>query len=560
METRSKPLLGAALSVLFAAAANAGPAATSHTLPLVLAAGGEATGLVRIVNHSDEAGTVELQAIDDEGARFGPVTLYLAAKHAVLLTSRHLEAGDASRGLPEGVGDGEGHWRLTLTSDLDIEPGAYIRTADALNSMHDSVIEDPVVEVGPGRRYQVPFFNPGSNRSRTSLLRIANTSDTTATVEIDGVDDQGESAEGIVRLTLEPLAARTVTAQALETGGAGLAGRLGDGHGKWRLDVSADQPVQVMNLLRSPSGSLTNLSTRTVPEPDLSIHFVGCAAPEGFHGYLARGAREAGNDLGVDLTYVYPEVHTAASQVRLIDDAIAAGADGIAVCAFASDDEYRDVASRARGAGIAFGSAAAPPPGSVMRNPDDPFLFRTGADERAAGALTARRLLAMGVRGRVVILNHLPDDVTCGHRAASQREVLEKHGVKVALVERDMDASQQSYALLAQLQGYPDTTHAATSVCAAPDPLLLVKALTGRDDLVITGYDLLGETLAAIRDGRQAFAIDQQQFWRGYVPVMLLTHYLRYGLQQANYFLTGPSIVDKSNVEQVAALVERGYR
>ena len=326
-----------------------------------------------------------------------------------------------------------------------------------------------------------------------------------------------------------PLAARTVTAQALETGGAGLAGRLGDGAGKWRLDVSADQPVQVMNLLRSPSGSLTNLSTRTVPEPDLSIHFVGCAAPEGFHGYLARGAREAGEDLGVDLTYVYPEVHTAASQVRLIDDAITAEADGIAVCAFANDDEYRDVASRARGAGIAFGSAAAPPPGSVMRNPDDPFLFRTGADERAAGALTARRLLAMGVRGRVVILNHLPDDVTCGHRAASQREVLEKHGVKVALVERDMDASQQSYALLAQLRGYPDTTHAATSVCAAPDPLLLVKALTGRDDLVITGYDLLGETLAAIRDGRQAFAIDQQQFWRGYVPVMLLTHYLRYG-------------------------------
>ena len=320
-----------------------------------------------------------------------------------------------------------------------------------------------------------------------------------------------------------------------------------------------------MNLLRSPSGHLANLSTTRAPEADLSIHFVGCDTPEGFEGYLERGAREAGDDLGVDLTYVYPEVRTAASQVRLVDDAIAAEADGIAVCAFADDDEYRDVASRARAAGVAFGSAAAPPPGSLLRSPDDPFLFRTGADERAAGTLTARRLLDMGVRGRVLILNHLPDDVTCGHRADSQREVLEKNGVKVALVERDLDAGEQMRALLdQQLRDYPDT-QAATSVCGAPDPFapdpfLSAKAQSGRDDLVITGYDLLGETLAAIRDGRQAFAIDQQQLWRGYVPVLLLTHYLRYGLLQANHFLTGPSVVDASNVEEVAALVEQGIR
>ena len=36
--------------------------------------------------------------------------------------------------------------------------------------------------------------------------------------------------------------------------------------------------------------------------------------------------------------------------------------------------------------------------------------------------------------------------------------------------------------------------------------------------------------------------------------------YIKYGLTQANYFLTGPTIVDSSNVEQVAKLVEAGYR
>ena len=51
-----------------------------------------------------------------------------------------------------------------------------------------------------------------------------------------------------------------LTAQELEEGSAGVEGRFGDGAGKWRLTVSADQPVQVMSLLLSPTGHLTNLS------------------------------------------------------------------------------------------------------------------------------------------------------------------------------------------------------------------------------------------------------------------------------------------------------------
>jgi simple sugar transport system substrate-binding protein len=65
----------------------------------------------------------------------------------------------------------------------------------------------------------------------------------------------------------------------------------------------------------------------------------------------------------------------------------------------------------------------------------------------------------------------------------------------------------------------------------------------------------VSQALSAIQDGRQAFTIDQQQYWRGYIPVLLMAHYIKYGLNQANYFLTGPSVVDASNVDQVADLV-----
>ena len=291
----------------------------------------------------------------------------------------------------------------------------------------------------------------------------------------------------------------------------------------------------------------------------ISIYFVGCAAPTGFHGYLARGAAEAGRNLGVHVTYIYPDQLTIPNQVEKIEEAIAAKADGIALCEFAKDDAYADVAARAKEAGIAFGSAAAPPSGSTVRRPDDMFLFRTGSDERAAGALTAQRLLKMGVKGRVLVGDQQPGDATCRDRADAEIQALKAAGVQADFLELTMDPGQQSEAIFNYLRLHPDT-QAATSICDVIDGFLSAKADSGRKDLILTGYDIVAQSLAAIEDGRQAFTIDQQQFWRGYMPVLLLTHYIKYGLIEANYFLTGPTIVDASNVKRVAALVKEGYR
>lgn len=306
--------------------------------------------------------------------------------------------------------------------------------------------------------------------------------------------------------------------------------------------------------------AISSLHTRSAAaEENISIYFVGCAAPTGFHGYLARGAEEAGKNLGVDVHYIYPDQLTIPNQIQKIEEAMAAQADGIAVCAFADDSAYADVAARAKEAGIAFGSAAAPPPGSLARKPDDIFLFRAGSDEGAAGQLSARRLLDMGVKGRVVVANQQPGDASCQLRATSEIDALKAAGITADFLEMSMDPGQQAETLSNYLRRKPDTV-AATSTCDVIDGFLTAKADSGRDDLILTGYDINAQSLTAISDGRQAFTIDQQQFWRGYMPVLLLTHYLKYGLIEGNYFLTGPSVVDKANVETVQALVNKGYR
>ena len=104
-----------------------------------------------------------------------------------------------------------------------IEPLAYIRTPDKfMTAMHY------VAPVSEGGDHWVPFFNPGSNTSKVSHLRLINPGTTKAEVTVTGRDDAGDAASGTVRLTLPAGAARTLTAQALEAGGEGIDGSLGD--------------------------------------------------------------------------------------------------------------------------------------------------------------------------------------------------------------------------------------------------------------------------------------------------------------------------------------------
>ena len=246
---------------LLLAQSQATSAQNKHTLPLVLPDSGAApSGLVRILNRSERAGTVRIHAFDDTGEQFGPVTLSMDANETVNFSSTHLESGNESRGLSGGVGDGQGHWRLELDTDLDIEPLSYARNADgSLSSIHEIVANQSM-------RHHVLTFNPASNLTKRSLLRLVNTSGIGTEVVITGLDDQGEAPPGgEVRLTLPAGQARTLSAQALEAGGDGFKGRFGDGAGKWQVFVSADRPLQVMSLLSS-TGSLHNLSTPTADD------------------------------------------------------------------------------------------------------------------------------------------------------------------------------------------------------------------------------------------------------------------------------------------------------
>ena len=240
-------------------------------------------GFLRVVNRNGGRGAVGIDVVDDDGAPAGSLTLSVGPGEAVHINSEDMEHGNGPKGLFGGAESDQGAWRLGLASVPGIEILSFIRTSDGLlASMHDVAPSAENVR-------RVAIFNPGSNTAQASLLRLANPSAEAATATIRGTDDKGEPG-GEVSATIPAHGSLTVSAHDLESGAAyGLSGALGDGAGKWRLDIESALPVQVMSLLSSPTGHLTNLSTAPSNRLDAAHSvplFPSASDPSGRSGFV----------------------------------------------------------------------------------------------------------------------------------------------------------------------------------------------------------------------------------------------------------------------------------
>ena len=211
-------------------------------------------GFVRIINHSESGGEVRIVAIDAAGVESDDVALTIGLGEARHLNSEDLVRGNPDKGLGAGIGAGFGDARLELSSDLDIESLSYARTATGfVTALHDAVVAEA------GGVYRLLFFNPGGNLDQVSRLRLVNEGPADARATVTGVDDAGASS-GEVGIEVPAGATVDFTAAELESG-AGVDGSLGAGTGKWRLTVRSARPLTVLNLLESPTGHVSNLST-----------------------------------------------------------------------------------------------------------------------------------------------------------------------------------------------------------------------------------------------------------------------------------------------------------
>jgi len=124
------------------------------------------------------------------------------------------------------------------------------------------------------------------------------------------------------------------------------------------------------------------------------------------------------------------------------------------------------------------------------------------------------------------------------------------------------DPTDSQEKIVAALTANPDVdgvltlgpTGAAPALAALEDEGLL-------GDMALATFDLSPEVLEAVRDGNMLFAIDQQQYIQGYLPIVLLTLYHENLNTIANdVLMTGPGFVIAENAERIIDLSAAGTR
>ena len=277
-----------------------------------------------------------------------------------------------------------------------------------------------------------------------------------------------------------------------------------------------------------------------------------------FWSVVSNGASAAAGDLGVRAEYQAPTSFDMVEMSNLIDAAVASRPAGLVV-------SIPDPA--ALGPSIRRAVAAGNPVLSLNSGADVyrelGVLAHVGQTEYEAGRAGGERLAGAGAR-RVLCVNHEVGNVAQDQRCGGMKEALEAAGgtARVLAVElADPEDTQQRIA--GALASDPSIDGVLTLGPAAAGPALAALAASGRGEAVIYGtFDLTPEVLAAIAGGRMAFAIDQQQYLQGYLPVVLLTNYVETLTLPGGGAVvrTGPGFVTAENAERVMELARRGIR
>src|SRR5436190_11713751 len=289
----------------------------------------------------------------------------------------------------------------------------------------------------------------------------------------------------------------------------------------------------------------------------VKIIYVGCNAPtQFFWARVTRGAQEAANNLGIQYQYLYPETADTASVNQTTEQAINAQPDGIAVCGLDPNGQ-RSTIERAVAQGIAV--VLTPPENTIttqpLRDQSLPYIGQVGADEPSGGVLAATSAMSR-LGSKSMVCTQSQTDTTQGERCKALVDSATGASAAAQIQVVPNDQGQASDIMGNFIRAHPDVDTIVTTNADVAIGVVQAKQTLGSNVHLVT-FDLNDAVLQGVKDGTIDFAIDQQQYWRGYVPVMLLTHYIRYKLVMANNFLTGPNIIDKDNVDAVINLVSQ---
>ena len=284
---------------------------------------------------------------------------------------------------------------------------------------------------------------------------------------------------------------------------------------------------------------------------DLTFAVVSHSNPgDKFWDVVKNGAEQAGKDLGVKVTYQGSGDPNQQSQ--LIDQAVSQKVDGLVV-SMANPDALEEAIRKAVDAGIPVITINS----GAEKSAEFGAITHVGQNERIAGEAAGERLKSEGGTKAICVI-HEAGNVGLEERcagAASKFGAMENLQVSVS----DLAAAQSTIA--AKLQSDPSIDTVLTLnngvAIAARDAIAQANSKAK-----LATFDLDSDVLSAIKNGEIAFAVDQQPYLQGYLPIsfLYLYHTNANSVGGGQPVLTGPGFVDKSNADTVAEYAGKGTR
>ena len=276
-------------------------------------------------------------------------------------------------------------------------------------------------------------------------------------------------------------------------------------------------------------------------------------ASDPFWSVVKNGVERAAKDTGAKVDYRAPETFDMVAMGQLIDAAVNQEPDGLIV-SIPDADALGPSIKKAVEAGIPVismnsGGAAGKELG---------VLLHVGQSEFDAGKAAGAKMKELGGT-KALCINHEVGNVSLDERCAGFGEGF---GGAVTVLPTTNDPTEIEAKVKASLDsdGDIDTVIALGASLAGEPAVAAVKAVGRGGDVRVGSFDLSGGFLKSVADGEATFAIDQQQFLQGYLPVSFLALHAEYGLMPGGDVPSGPNLITKDKAAQVVELSSKGIR
>ncbi len=295
------------------------------------------------------------------------------------------------------------------------------------------------------------------------------------------------------------------------------------------------------------------------------VFFPGGSPGGPFETVVYNGARQAEQDLGVKVDYVWSGWDPQ-KMIQQFREAVATRPDGICIMGHPGDAAFDALIADAESKGIIVTSGNTTLDKAEAQWAPNGFGY-VGAENYSAGhALGAEAVKRFGLKaGDRAMVWGLLSQPARGQRTQGILDAFKEASLKVDYLEIDPttnnDAPSGTPTFTGYVSSHPDVKAVVfdhgnlTSITES----LMRAAGKKPGDIKAAGFDISHGSVAAIKSGYLGLVIDQQEWLQGYLPILQVCLTKVYGFSGL-HINTGAGFLDKTNVDFVSPLADKQIR